>query len=192
MAETKITTNPGIPDPNEPGELSVSEQPKAENVPQKFWNGALKLVKGENTTKLIEDFTAEMTLVAEGLCEDQTKLRREVDRMITDEDRHIQKVESKVDLVEKTLDDEKNAFDQTITELRNRIASLEKKSRKGSIQKQKRTKHHPRSDVAGRNSCRCLGYCYHHPEILLTEELTDENIRRDCTGIPKTATGYGC
>ena len=130
MAETKITTNPGIPDPNEPGELSVSEQPKAENVPQKFWNGALKLVKGENTTKLIEDFTAEMTLVAEGLCEDQTKLRREVDRMITDEDRHIQKVESKVDLVEKTLDDEKKAFDQTITELRNRIASLEKKAGK--------------------------------------------------------------
>ncbi len=50
--------------------------------------------------------------------------------MITDEDRHIQKVESKVDLVEKTLDDEKNAFDQTITELRNRIASLEKKAGK--------------------------------------------------------------
>jgi predicted RNase H-like nuclease (RuvC/YqgF family) len=132
MADSKITQTPDIPSLNEPGELSVSEPPKAENVPQKFWNGALKLVKGENTAKLIEDFTAEMTLVAEGLCEDQTKLRREVDRMITDEDRHIQKVESKVDLVEKTLDDEKNAFDQTITELRNRIASLEKKAGKES------------------------------------------------------------
>lgn len=132
MADSKISQTPDIPSLNEPGELSVSEPPKAENVPQKFWNGALKLVKGENTAKLIEDFTAEMTLVAEGLCEDQTKLRREVDRMITDEDRHIQKVESKVDLVEKTLDDEKNAFDQTITELRNRIASLEKKAGKES------------------------------------------------------------
>lgn len=111
-------------------ELSVMNQPKAENGPQKLWNGALKLVKGENTTKLIEDFTAEMTLVAEGLCEDQTKLRREVDHMITEEDKHIQKVESKIDVVEKTLDEEKEANDKIITELRNRIASLEKKTSK--------------------------------------------------------------
>ena len=68
--------------------------------------------------------------MAEGLCEDQTKLRREVDKMITDEDRHIQKVESKIDLVEKTVDEEKNSVDQAITELRNRIAVLEKKSSK--------------------------------------------------------------
>ena len=130
MVQNKLTDTPEETNENKSEELSVTNHPKAENTPQKIWNGALKLVKGENTTKLIEDFTAEMTLVAEGLCEDQTKLRREVDRMITDEDRHIQKVESKVDLVEKTLDDEKNAFDQTITELRNRIASLEKKAGK--------------------------------------------------------------
>ena len=130
MVQNKLTNTPEEINENKSEELSVTNHPKAENTPQKIWNGALKLVKGENTTKLIEDFTAEMTLVAEGLCEDQTKLRREVDRMITDEDRHIQKVESKVDLVEKTLDDEKKAFDQTITELRNRIASLEKKAGK--------------------------------------------------------------
>lgn len=127
MVQNKQT---GLPEetPGKNEALSVSDAQKAENTPQKLWNGALKLVKGENTAKLIEDFTAEMTLVAEGLCEDQTKLRREVDKMITDEDRHIQKVESKVDLVEKSLDEEKNAFDQTVTELRNRIASLEKKA----------------------------------------------------------------
>ena len=33
-----------------------------------LWDGALKRVKGENTNQLIENFTAEMTLVAEGLC----------------------------------------------------------------------------------------------------------------------------
>ena len=89
-------------------------------------------VSGKEYRCHIEDFTAEMTLVAEGLCEDQSKLRREVDKMITDEDRHIQKVESKIDLVEKTVDEEKNAVDQTITELRNRIAVLEKKTSKES------------------------------------------------------------
>ena len=132
MAETKLSGKTDIPASSQEGNLSIPEQSKAENTPQKLWNGALKLVKGENTAKLIEDFTAEMTLVAEGLCEDQTKLRREVDKMITDEDRHIQKVESKIDLVEKTVDEEKNAVDQTITELRNRIAVLEKKTSKES------------------------------------------------------------
>lgn len=130
MAETKLSGKTDIPTSSQEGNLSIPEQSKAENTPQKLWNGALKLVKGENTAKLIEDFTAEMTLVAEGLCEDQTKLRREVDKMITDEDRHIQKVESKIDLVEKTVDEEKNSVDQAITELRNRIAGLEKKSSK--------------------------------------------------------------
>ena len=98
--------------------------------PKKLWDGALKMVRGDNATQLMENFTAEMTLVAEGLCEDQTKLRREVDKMFTDEDRHIQKVESKIDLVEKLVDEEKTAFDQTVTELRNRIAVLEKKAGK--------------------------------------------------------------
>ncbi len=130
MAESKLAGINDIPAPGEEKNLSVPEQSKTENAPQKFWNGALKLVKGENTAKLIEDFTAEMTLVAEGLCEDQTKLRREVDKMFTDEDRHIQKVESKIDLVEKLVDEEKTAFDQTVTELRNRIAVLEKKAGK--------------------------------------------------------------
>ena len=84
MADTKLSVNPDIPVSGPEGNLSVPEQAKAENGAQKFWNGALKLVKGENTAKLIEDFTAEMTLVAEGLCEDQSKLRREVDKMITE------------------------------------------------------------------------------------------------------------
>ena len=61
-------------------EKTITEKPK------KLWDGALKMVKGENTTQLIEQFTSEMTLVAEGLCEDQSKLRKEVDGMITEED----------------------------------------------------------------------------------------------------------
>ena len=64
-------------------EKTITEKPK------KLWNGALKMVKGENTTQLIEQFTSEMTLVAGGLCEDQSKRRREVDGMITEEDRPL-------------------------------------------------------------------------------------------------------
>ena len=57
--------------------------------PKKLWDGALKMVRGDNTTQLMENFTAEMTLVAEGLCEDQSTMRRDVDRMINEEDRRI-------------------------------------------------------------------------------------------------------
>lgn len=95
-----------------------------------LWDGALKMVKGENTNQLIEQFTAEMTLVAEGLCEDQTKLRREVDEMTTQEDRRIQKLESRIDLLETSLDEERKAHDKDLTELRGRLSTLEKQAAK--------------------------------------------------------------
>ena len=95
-----------------------------------LWDGALKMVKGENTNQLIEQFTAEMTLVAEGLCEDQTKLRREVDDMTTQEDRRIQKLESRIDLLETSLEEERKAHDKDLTELRGRLSTLEKQAAK--------------------------------------------------------------
>ena len=88
-------------------EKTLTEKPK-----KTLWDGALKMVKGENTNQLIEQFTAEMTLVAEGLCEDQTKLRREVDNMTTQQDRRIQKLESRIDLLETSLDEERKAHDR--------------------------------------------------------------------------------
>ena len=95
-----------------------------------LWDGALKMVKGENTNQLIEQFTAEMTLVAEGLCEDQTKLRKEVDGLMTQEDKRIQKLESTINLLETTLEEERKDHDRVVTELRNRLSPLEKQTAK--------------------------------------------------------------
>ena len=95
-----------------------------------LWDGALKMVKGENTNQLIEQFTAEMTLVAEGLCEDQTKLRKEVDGLMTQEDQRIQKLQSRIDLLETSLEEERKAHDKDVTELRNRLSLLEKQAAK--------------------------------------------------------------
>ena len=103
-----------------------------------LWDGALKMVKGENTNQLIEQFTAEMTLVAEGLCEDQTKLRREVDDLITQEDRRIQKLESRIGLLESSLEEERKAHDRDVTELRNRLAPLEKQASKAPVKEKKK------------------------------------------------------
>ena len=107
--------------------------------PKKLWDGALKMVKGENTNQLIEHFTAEMTLVAEGLCEDQTKLRREVDDMTAEEDRRIQKLESRINLLETTIEEERKAHDKDLTELRNRLSPLEKQAAKQPVKEKKRT-----------------------------------------------------
>ena len=103
-----------------------------------LWDGALKMVKGENTNQLIEQFTAEMTLVAEGLCEDQTKLRSEVDGMITEEDRRIQKQESRIDLLESSLEGERKVHDRDLTELRSRLSTLEKQAAKAPAKEKKK------------------------------------------------------
>lgn len=100
----------------------------AEKPRKSIWNGALKMVRGENTAQLIENFTAEMTLVAEGLCEDQSTLRRDTERMITEDDRRIQKLQSRIDVMETSQEEERKAHDSDLTELRNRLAALEKKA----------------------------------------------------------------
>ena len=115
-------------------EKTLTEKPKKTTL----WDGALKMVKGEDTNQLIEQFTAEMTLVAEGLCEDQTKLRREVDGMMTQEDQRIQKLESRIELLETTLEEERKAHDRDLTELRGRLSPLEKQASKPSVKEKKK------------------------------------------------------
>ena len=44
-----------------------------------FMTGVFNPLKGKDLSQLVEDFTSEMTLVAEGLSEDQQKLFRETD-----------------------------------------------------------------------------------------------------------------
>lgn len=129
-------------DRNMAGNTGLTEKTAEAEKPKKIWDGALKMVRGENTTQLIENFTAEMTLVAEGLCEDQGILRREVDKSIREEDRRIQALQSRIDAAEASLEEERRAHDRDVTEMRNRLASLEKqagskpareKNRKGNI-----------------------------------------------------------
>ena len=116
----------------------MEEEKTLTEKPKQLWDGALKMVKGENTHQLIEQFTAEMTLVAEGLCEDQTRLRREVDGMMTDEDRRIQKLDSRIAVMESTLEEERAAHDRDMTEMRNRLAALEKKAAKEPSKEKKK------------------------------------------------------
>ena len=116
----------------------LAERTAAAEKPKKIWDGALRMVRGDNSAQLIENFTAEMTLVAEGLCEDQSTLRRDVDKMITEEDRRIQALQTRVDAAETSLDEERRAHDRDVTELRNRIAVLEKKSNSKTVREKEK------------------------------------------------------
>lgn len=97
-----------------------------------FMNGVLSPLKGKDMGQLVEDFTSEMTLVAEGLSEDQQKLAQESERLSAQQ----------TELEQRMLD---GFHDSGVTadELRKEISSLrsrmdkaekmlqEKKERKG-------------------------------------------------------------
>ncbi len=98
-----------------------------------LWNQALKVVKGDSTTELVEQFTQEMTLVAEGLCEDQARLRKAVDGLIREADGQKAKSEQDYQDVLRQLDAHQKETKQQLDELSRRVAALEKpaKAKKG-------------------------------------------------------------
>ncbi len=68
--------------PEENGLISETNEPKTiMKSAKEFMNGVLSPLKGKDIGQLVEDFTSEMTLVAEGLSEDQQKLTQETDRL---------------------------------------------------------------------------------------------------------------
>lgn len=101
-----------------------------------LWNQALKAVKGDSTTELVEQFTQEMTLVAEGLCEDQARLRKAVDGLIREADEQKAKSEQDYQDVLRQSENHQKDVKQKLDELTRRISALEKpaaKAKKGFL-----------------------------------------------------------
>ena len=98
-----------------------------------LWNQALKVVKGDTTTELVEQFTQEMTLVAEGLCEDQARLRKAVDGLIREAEGQRAKAEQDDQELLRQLENHQRDVKQKLEELSRRVAALEKpaKEKKG-------------------------------------------------------------
>ena len=104
----------------------MNEQ-KSAAKPLQLWNNALKDVKGENTNALVEQFTSEMTLVAEGLCEDQARLRHAVEDLRRESDAVSQSIRSEQMALESTIRENQRDIDKKLDELSRRLAALEKK-----------------------------------------------------------------
>lgn len=110
----------------------MSEE-KNVSKPLQLWNSALKAVKGDNTAQLVEQFTAEMTLVAEGLCEDQARLRRAVEDLHREGDRASQRYASEVEALETAIRENQRDVDRRLDDMNRRLSAMESRqtSRKG-------------------------------------------------------------
>ncbi len=93
--------------------------------PMQLWNSAVKVVKGENTAQLVEQFTAEMTLVAEGLCEDQAKLRRAAEELRTAQEQSEQRLDSRMEALDTALRENQRETDRRLDEMARRLNALE-------------------------------------------------------------------
>lgn len=108
--------------PDAPQKKAVAQSARA------FVSGVLSPLKGKDMSRLVEDFTAEMTLVAEGLSEDQQRLREQTDSLsaaqtlqeeatrrslsaqadkIAAQEKEIALLKSRLDRVEKALNEKK-------------------------------------------------------------------------------------
>lgn len=103
----------------------MSEQ-KNVSKPLQLWNSAVKAVKGENTGALVEQFTAEMTLVAEGLCEDQARLRQTMEDVRREQDSANQSLRSEQTALETTIQEQQRDIDRKLNDMERRLSALEK------------------------------------------------------------------
>lgn len=102
----------------------MSEE-KTMSKPMQLWSSALKAVKGESTGQLVEQFTAEMTLVAEGLCEDQARLRQSVEELRREDDRTAQRLVSEVQALETAIRENQRDTDRRLEDMSRRLAAIE-------------------------------------------------------------------
>lgn len=107
----------------------MSEE-KTVSKPRQLWDSAVKAVKGGGTEQLIETFTAEMTLVAEGLCEDQTNLRRELAQVRSLAEKLEARADNEQEVLDTTLREHQKETDRRLDELSRRLNALESKASK--------------------------------------------------------------
>lgn len=101
-------------------------QEKSGRGPVRLWNQAVKAVKGDSA-ELVEEFTAEMTLVAEGLVEDQARLRQTVEELQRSKDREAQTLSSELEALENDWKERQRETDRRLDELSRRLDAMDKR-----------------------------------------------------------------
>lgn len=104
--------------------------------PKEVWDHTLSAIKGPPVETLMEDFTSEMTLVAEGLSDDQGRLRREQDKLSnqlsqleSENQAAVDALQSELRHTEDVLDgvaDRLSGLDKQLAGLDKRLTAMEK------------------------------------------------------------------
>lgn len=121
-------------------QVSLPEEPQIVKTPPKkdlihsakeFLGNAFGPSKGQDLSTLVEDFTSEMTLVAEGLSEDQTRLSEQADKLSAQQTELEQETLDKLHDVNVSLDELRTRIDA----LDQRLAKAEKQTADKKIKK---------------------------------------------------------
>ena len=86
----------------------------------------LRGIRGENTHQLVEAFTSEMTLVAEGLCEDQAKLRTDVENLIREQEKLETRSGQEYGQLTEEIERQSQILQKRMDALEARISTMEK------------------------------------------------------------------
>ena len=105
----------------------TDEKDLTKEKPKSLWSTALKVVRGEDTSQLIEQFTGEMTLVAEGLYEDQQKIRKELETLRSHLDLVEHRLKNDVEVLETTQKEQHRDVMAFLDDLKHRLDNLEGK-----------------------------------------------------------------
>ena len=97
--------------------------------PKQLLTQALHAARGDDT----QQFTSEMTLVAEGLCDDQSQLRKNVEDVRRESESNRQNLQDALDMLERTLDENQKEMDRRLTDLGRRMDALEKNGKKKEL-----------------------------------------------------------
>ena len=104
-------------------DVAIQEQDKG---PLSRLTHALHLVRENDTHQLIESFTSEMTLVAEGLCEDQRKIRRDMEDLYQQYGKQESRTFQEIDHLSERLDQQDTVISQRLSRLEERLEQIEK------------------------------------------------------------------
>ena len=114
----------------ETGLTNETKKPLVQSA-KDFMNGVLSPLKGKDVGQLVEEFTAEMTLVAEGLSEDQQKLSEENEKLAAQQTLMEQNLLDQLHDAQVTMDEMRSE----ITTLRGRLDKAEKSIGEKKIKK---------------------------------------------------------
>ena len=93
--------------------------------PKELLGGAIKAIKGPDVQQLVETFTGEMTVVVEGLYDDQMRLRKEVEALTLAQDNLLRQLTDGREETEAKCEQSLKELALRLSDLQKRVQALE-------------------------------------------------------------------